>query len=96
MGYYELKSYDPASCTAICDQTSGCVGTNLYFERKPSLLPAARCPDPPAITLINCALWGSPVTPAEATNDGQYQQEFHVVIAGSNGRCKLMQDLGDL
>jgi len=30
LGYYELKSYDAAACTAICDQTSGCVGTNLY------------------------------------------------------------------
>ena len=32
LGYYELASYDPASCTALCDKTSGCVATNLYFE----------------------------------------------------------------
>ncbi|KAK4545593.1 hypothetical protein LTR36_002943 [Oleoguttula mirabilis] len=89
MGYYELKAYDPASCTAICDTTSGCVGTNLYFERDPSLAPAAACPNPAALTVIKCALWGSPVTAVDATNDGQYQENFHVLIAGSNGYMKL-------
>ncbi|KAK5130297.1 hypothetical protein LTR08_002220 [Meristemomyces frigidus] len=89
LGYYELASYDPASCTAICDTTSGCVGTNLYFERSPSLLPAAACPNPAAITLIKCALWGSPVASVDATNDGQYQASFHALIAGSNGYMKL-------
>jgi len=110
LGYYELKSYDPNSCTAICDKTSGCVGTNLYFERSPSLLPAASCPNPAAITVrsllalpsihktsadlylfqvIKCGLWGSPVTAAQATNYGQWQADFHVVIAGSNGYMKL-------
>ncbi|KAK3070811.1 hypothetical protein LTR53_009790 [Teratosphaeriaceae sp. CCFEE 6253] len=89
LGYYELKSYDAAACTALCDQSSGCVGTNLYFERSPSLLPAASCPNPTAITVIKCALWGSPVTQGQATNDGQYQANFHVLIAGSNGYMKL-------
>ncbi|TKA82957.1 hypothetical protein B0A55_01544 [Friedmanniomyces simplex] len=89
LGYYELKSYDAGACTALCDQTSGCVGTNLYFERDPSLLPAAACPNPTALTVIKCALWGSPVTAQQATNDGQYQASFHVLIAGSNGYMKL-------
>ncbi|KAK5109679.1 hypothetical protein LTR62_006801 [Meristemomyces frigidus] len=85
LGYYELKTYDPASCTAICDTTSGCVGTNLYFERDPSLVPGDACPNPTALTLIK---W-SPVTVQAATNDGQYQAQFHVLIAGSNGYMKL-------
>lgn len=89
MGYYELKAYDPASCTAICDSTSGCVGTNLYFERDPSLLPAAACPNPTALTVIKCALWGSPVTAAQATNDGQYQQQFHVLASHLAHRMKI-------
>jgi len=80
MGYYELKSYNPASCTALCDQTSGCVGTNLYFERDPSLNPAAACVNPPAISVIKCALWGSPVTAAQATNLGQWRQQFNVLV----------------
>ncbi|TKA43019.1 hypothetical protein B0A54_05967 [Friedmanniomyces endolithicus] len=29
LGYYELKAYDAAACTALCDQSSGCVGANL-------------------------------------------------------------------
>ncbi|KAK1004290.1 hypothetical protein LTR91_004368 [Friedmanniomyces endolithicus] len=90
LGYYELKSYDAASCTALCDQSSGCVGANLYFERDPSLLPDARlCPNPAALTVIKCALWGSPVTAQQATNDGQFQADFHVLVAGSNGYMKL-------
>ncbi|KAK8200724.1 hypothetical protein M8818_006039 [Zalaria obscura] len=89
MGFYELQSYNAASCTALCDKTSGCVGTNLYYERDPSLNPAAACPNPAAITVIKCALWGSPVTAAQATNQGQYRANFHVVIAGSNGNMKL-------
>lgn len=74
MGFYELNTYSASACTALCDSTSGCVGANLYFERSPSLLPAAACPNPAAITLIKCALWGSPVTAAQATNTGQYQE----------------------
>ncbi|EMC94434.1 hypothetical protein BAUCODRAFT_58728, partial [Baudoinia panamericana UAMH 10762] len=88
MGYYELKQYDPASCTALCDQTTGCVGTNLYFERDPCEVPGDACPDPDAITVIKCALWGSPVTAAQATNVGQWQENFHVLIGGSNGYMK--------
>ena len=81
LGYYELKSYDPAACTAICDTTPGCVGTNLYYERQPTLLPAAACPNPTAQTVIKCALWGSPVTAADATNDGQFAANFHVLVS---------------
>lgn len=89
MGFYEMKSYNPADCTAICDKTSGCVGTNLYFERSPALLPAAACPNPAGITLIKCALWGSPVSADKATNYGQWREQFHILIAGSNGYFKL-------
>ncbi|KAK0929223.1 hypothetical protein LTR29_017153, partial [Friedmanniomyces endolithicus] len=61
-----------------------------YFERDPSLLPdATLCPNPAALTVIKCALWGSPVTAQQATNDGQFQADFHVLIAGSNGYMKL-------
>lgn len=73
LGYYELKSYDSAACTAICDSTSGCVGVNLYFERDPSQWPADACPNPTALVVIKCALWGSPVLASEATNYGQWQ-----------------------
>ncbi|KAK4555120.1 hypothetical protein LTR86_007886 [Recurvomyces mirabilis] len=89
LGYYALKTYDAGACTAICDNTTGCVGTNLYFERNPTLLPGDACPNPTAMTVIKCALWGSPVTGQAATNDGQWQDQFHVLVAGSNGYMKL-------
>ncbi|RMY67862.1 hypothetical protein D0863_07495 [Hortaea werneckii] len=34
---------------------------------------------------IKCSLWGSSVSAATATNEGQYREQFHVVIAGSDG-----------
>lgn len=89
MGYQTLTTYDAGSCAALCDSTTGCVGTNLYFERDPTLNPADACPNPTAQTLIKCVLWGSPVTPGAATNYGQWREQFHVVIAGSNGYFKL-------
>ena len=81
LGYNELTSYDPAACTAICDKTSGCVGTNLYFERSPSLAPAAACPNPAALVVVKCALWGSPISAVDATNVGQWQESFHVLVS---------------
>lgn len=89
LGYQALNVYDAGQCAALCDNTTGCVGTNLYYERNPTLLPADACPDPTAQTVIKCTLWGSPVTPAAATNYGQWREHFHVVIAGSNAYMKL-------
>lgn len=85
LGYYEQKSYSASDCAAHCDDTKGCVGFNLYFERDPSLQPAAECPNPAPVTTIKCALFGSPVKVADAINFGQWREQFHVVIAGSNG-----------
>ncbi|KAK5164435.1 hypothetical protein LTR04_001842, partial [Oleoguttula sp. CCFEE 6159] len=68
LGYQPLQEYSPAQCAALCDATAGCVGTNLYFERSPSLFPAANCSNPAAMTLIKCALCGSPVGADQATN----------------------------
>jgi hypothetical protein len=89
LGYQTMTTYDAGQCLALCDSTTGCVGANLYYERNPTLNPADACPNPTAQTLIKCALWGSPITPAAATNYGQYREQFHVVIAGSNAYMKL-------
>lgn len=35
--------------------------------------------------MIKCVYYGGPVTAASTTNVGQWQDDFHVVIAGSNG-----------
>lgn len=89
LGYQTMTTYDAGQCLSLCDNTTGCVGANLYYERNPTLNPADACPDPPAQTLIKCELWGSPITLAAATNYGQYREQFHVVIAGSNAYMKL-------
>ncbi|KAH9835104.1 putative carbohydrate-binding -like protein [Teratosphaeria destructans] len=83
LGYHEIPSYDPATCAALCDATAGCVGVNLYFERDPRVVPAAACPDPEARTAVKCALWGSPVSAAQAVNYGQWRESFHVLVGSS-------------
>lgn len=86
MGLYTLTSYDTLGCASLCDQASGCQAFNMYIERDPSLNASAEsCPDPPSTTNYKCTLWGAPVSVEEATNFGQYQDSFQVVIAGSNG-----------
>ena len=47
--------------------------------------PGTGCTDPESTTVIKCVFWGGPVSPENANNDGQWRNDFHVVIAGSNG-----------
>lgn len=59
--------------------------TNLVFERDPTLVPDTEdCPNPPSQTLIKCSLFGGLLDASSATNSGQWQADFQVVIAGSN------------
>ncbi|KAL8769549.1 MAG: hypothetical protein Q9209_004480 [Squamulea sp. 1 TL-2023] len=88
LGLYTLKSYDTIKCQQLCDAANLCSAFNIYYERDPTLAPAAECPNPAGFTNIKCTLWGSPVTTESATNKGQYRRDFHVVIAGSNGYTK--------
>ncbi|KAL9136180.1 MAG: hypothetical protein Q9175_002613 [Cornicularia normoerica] len=89
MGLYTLTSYDTLTCASKCDQASGCSAFNVYLERDPTVnANAVSCPNPPSTTNYKCTLWGAPVSSAEATNSGQYQDSFQVVIAGSNGYNK--------
>ncbi|KAK3685937.1 hypothetical protein B0T22DRAFT_235367 [Podospora appendiculata] len=89
-----LTSYDTAQCAALCDAMAGCTSFVTYFERVPLLIsPITQTPDKnvcPATdasasaTLIKCAFYGLPIRVETATNVGQYQGSFHVVIAGAN------------
>jgi hypothetical protein len=87
--YKTLDSYDPSACAAFCDSEKFCYGFNLFFERDPSLEPGPDCADPEPVTNIKCSIYGYPVAEKSATNEGQYRQDFHVVITGSNGYSKL-------
>lgn len=88
MGLYTLHTYDPIKCQEYCDAADLCTAFNIYFERDPTLAPAPACPTPASFTNIKCTLWGSGVTAESAVNYGQYREQFHVVIAGSNGYTK--------
>lgn len=80
-----LQSYDPGYCAQRCSSSvAGCSSFNIYFERDPTIDPGVNCTNPPSLTYIKCAYYSDCVTQAEATNDGQYCQLFHTVIAGSN------------
>lgn len=86
MGLYTLTSYDTLTCASNCDQVSGCSAFNVYLERDPTMnVNAELCPNPPSTTNYKCTLWGAPVSSEEATNAGQGQELFQIVIAGSNG-----------
>ncbi|KAI5272739.1 hypothetical protein E4T47_04101 [Aureobasidium subglaciale] len=85
MGYTTLSSYDTEKCASKCNAINGCMSFNLYFERDPSVEPAATCTDPASVTMIKCVFWGGPVSQSNANNYGQYRNKFQVVIAGSNG-----------
>ena len=89
IGLYTLTTYDTLTCASKCDSIPSCSAFNVYLERDPTVNANANsCPNPPSATNFKCTLWGAPVTSQEATNSGQYQDSFHVVIAGSNGYNK--------
>ncbi|KAL9008752.1 MAG: hypothetical protein Q9173_006155, partial [Seirophora scorigena] len=89
MGLRTLKSYDTLGCASLCDQATGCQAFNMYIERDPTLDPnAVDCANPASLTNFKCTLWGATVSAAQATNTGQWRDEFHVVIAGSNAYNK--------
>ncbi|KAG8630911.1 hypothetical protein KVT40_000051 [Elsinoe batatas] len=88
VGAQVLPSYNVTACASICNSSPGCKSFNIYYERTPSLAPAAACPNPTAITAIKCAMWDYILTPAWATNAGQWQNDFAAVITGSNAYVK--------
>lgn len=55
------------------------------MERNPSITPGDACPDPASTTNYKCTLWGAQVSASSATNVGQWRNQFHVGIRGSNG-----------
>jgi hypothetical protein len=85
MGYKTYNTYDPNQCAADCLAATGCQSFNIFFERDPTINPAAGCANPASTTAIKCSFWGVAFESAALTNQGQWRADFHVVIAGSNG-----------
>ncbi|KAI0190402.1 hypothetical protein EV127DRAFT_365151 [Xylaria flabelliformis] len=87
-GFSTLDSYDTAECARRCNNVNSCSGFNIYFERDPSFVPGPGCEDPASNTVIKCVYWGDYISAGNANNEGQWRDQFHVVIAGSNGYMK--------
>lgn len=86
LGFTLLDTYDVQTCADKCNAISGCTSFNIYFERDPSVDPNdPSCSNPPSVTNIKCVWWSSKISPDVNVNDGQYRNDFRVVIAGSNG-----------
>lgn len=85
LGYYTLNGYDSIGCRQKCDATATCTAFNVYIERDPTVEPGAGCSNPASTATVKCSLYGLPINNGTAINDGQWQADFHVVIAGSNG-----------
>jgi hypothetical protein len=88
------STYKFKSGADICDSVPSCNAFTTYFERSPTMYPGPRCPNPPSSTKIKCAMWRGTITSDMPMNSGQYQQDFLVVIAGSNAYVKDVLDLG--
>jgi hypothetical protein len=90
IGYLTYKviedgSYNVQQCADFCDNEKFCLGFNIYYERDPQKNPAPECPSPDPMTNVKCSIFGYPVAEASATNEGQWREQFQVVIVGSNG-----------
>jgi hypothetical protein len=83
-----MVSVDSNLCASKCNAINGCISFNLYYERDPSVEPGTGntgCSNPASTTNIKCVFWGGPVNSGNALNNGQWRNQFQVVIAGSNG-----------
>ncbi|PSN61617.1 hypothetical protein BS50DRAFT_561664 [Corynespora cassiicola Philippines] len=89
--YKTLGSYDVAGCAKFCDETSTCLGFNVFIERDPKWNPdqcSCTGDDVPSIANYKCSLWGQAVSKDSATNTGQGLSGFDVIIVASNGYNK--------
>lgn len=79
--YQTLSTYDPKLCTAACDKISSCQFANIYYEKDPNS-------ENNPVDVIKCSLYSMPQTNRTATNKGEWQGNFHVLVTGSNGYNK--------
>ena len=90
LGFTLMDTYDVNTCANKCNAIKDCTSFNVYYERDPSVNPNdASCSNPPSSTNIKCVWWSSAISPEVNINNGQKQNDFQVVIAGSNGYVGL-------
>ena len=81
----------PSKFTSSAIQVSASNTGRILSEITDAFLgvsPTEDCTNPPSITVIKCVYWGLPVTGDSTTNVGDWDYDFHVSIAGSNGYVK--------
>lgn len=85
LGTKGMESYNTQACADFCDTTAGCHGFNTYIARNPIMNPGKDCPDSNSTADYVCTIWSTSCTNRQIQNMGQMQENFQVVIAGSNG-----------
>jgi hypothetical protein len=83
-GYTTLSTYDVASCAAKCSASSSCHAFNIFYERTAASSSSFNSSCSSTAT-IKCVFWNGAVTLSNAVNTGSTQNNFKIVIAGSNG-----------
>ena len=58
--------------------------SGAVYERDPVVTPGQGCDNPASLTYVKCSIFGGVLDGSSATNTGQWQDNFQVVIAGSN------------
>ncbi|EPQ30026.1 uncharacterized protein PFL1_02699 [Pseudozyma flocculosa PF-1] len=75
-------TYDAAALGAKCDAMANCAGFGIWYERTPSVAPTPANPNPQPAVWVKVLFYAYPLSPAEATNDGQWSQRFWRSHAG--------------
>ncbi|KAK7995178.1 hypothetical protein PG990_013951 [Apiospora arundinis] len=90
--FQTLAEYNPQLCADKCDKEAGCNAFDIFYERNGLTATGDQCPKPDPTTIIKCSYYTVPVTADLATNVGNLvttdtpdTNDFHIVIAASNG-----------
>ena len=76
LGFQQLESYNISECVSYCSSVPQCQAINIYFERDPVVDPGLSCTNPSAASMVKCALWGGPIGAAQASDNGEYRNDF--------------------
>ena len=86
-GYTTLSTYNVSACAAKCTASTKCHAFNIFYER--TAIPASSSSSfnssCTSTATIKCVFWNGAVSASNALNTGSTQNNFKIVIAGSNG-----------
>ncbi|CAD0107032.1 unnamed protein product [Aureobasidium uvarum] len=82
-GYTTLPTYNTTACAEKCTASKNCHAFNNFYER--TAVSSSFNSSCTSTATIKCVFWNGAVTTANAVNTGSTQNNFEIVIAGSNG-----------